>query len=248
MADQTEIVYCPNDNEEKNSSVGLADYLFHVENQGFSEYGGSHDIPFEEGPRCRIADPSHTDGDSAGVGADYWLGNSQGCTLDGPDSFVIEFEDASDFDWTDCVVFVNPKPDGTLHCKFCVKQAGYTFQLKHVDGSVIFSPFKPGDEWTVEGGVKSSYGMNNRAGRLGTGDAWKIAAVEYQYAVAHVVGPGADSSTWPDRVRPRHRGLMNVLFYDGHISTRTPGSVDPRVTALHNELWNPRRDLELTGS
>lgn len=259
---------CVNDDNDElttDQQLGaLGDYLFHVRNRTFSEYGDTHDIPFAEGPRCRLADIANTTGrsgqpgsggvgqfpDASGQGPDHWLpggamANGQGWTLEGPDSFVFEFEDATDFDWTDCVIFVDPQPDGRVRCRFAAKHAGYTFDLIDPDGNYAFQPFEPGAEWFAEGAGRASYGMNNRAGRMTPQDAKMILLVEYEKVVANVVGATANSLEWPDYVAPRHRGVMNVLYEDGHVKTRRPDDVDPRVTATQNSLWKPERDPPL---
>jgi len=255
VEDQQSIFECVNDNNDEltqDQQLGaLGDYLFHVRNRTFSEYGDTHDIPFAEGPRCRICDPSNTTGDSAGIGNDWWLpsgagpGNSQGYVLEGPDSFIFEFEDATDFDWTDCVVFVDPQPDGRVRCRFAAKHAGYTFDLVDPHGNKIFSPFEPGAEWHAEGAGRASYGMNNRAAAMSPNDAKRILLVEYEKVVANVVGSTSNTLEWPDWVAPRHRGILNVLYEDGHVQKHRPNDVDPRVAKTQNELWKPERDPPL---
>lgn len=256
IENQQSIYNCVNDDNneaptEQQQVSSLGDYLFHVENQGFAEYGGSHNIPFAEGPRCRVCDPSNTTGNSQGVGNPYWLpgggglGNPNNYVLESSDSFIFEFEDASDFDWTDCVIFVDPQPDGQIRCRFAAKHAGYSFRLLNPDGSIKYDPFEPGNEWYAEGAGRASYGINNKAGRFIPDDAKKIFMVEYEKIIANVVGPTANTLEWANWVAPRHRGVMNVLYEDGRVEKHVPGSIDPRVTTTHNEYWNPKRDAPL---
>ena len=241
-----------NDEVSQQDQLGaLGDYLFHVRNRTFSEYGDTHDIPFSEGPRCRVCDSANTTGDSAGTGNDWWLpgapgpGNPNGFVLEGSDSFIFEFEDATDFDWTDCVIFVDPQPDGQVRCRFAAKHAGYTFDLIDPHGNYVFQPFTPGDEWFAEGAGRASYGINNRAGAMSPNDAKRILMVEYEKVVANVVGVTANTLEWPDFVAPRHRGVMNVLYEDGHVERKRPNEVDPRVTTTQNTLWKPERDAAI---
>ena len=252
---QQSMFICVNDDNDEISEEeqlgSLGDYLFHVRNRTFSEYGDSHDIPFAEGPRCRVCSPDNTTGDSAGVGNDWWLpggpgpGNPSNLVLEGPDSFIFEFEDATDFDWTDCVVFVDPQPDGRVKCRFAAKHAGYTFDLLDAHGDPVISPFTPGAEWFAEGAGRASYGINNRAAVMSPDDAKRILMVEYEKVVANVVGLTANTLEWPDFVAPRHRGVMNVLYEDGHVERHRPNDVDPRLANVQNDLWKPERDAAI---
>ena len=164
---------------------------------------------------------------------------------EGPDSFIFEFEDATDFDWTDCVIFVDPQTDGRVKCRFAVKQAAYTFDLLDAHGNEVFAPFTPGNEWFAEGAGRASYGINNRAAVMSPDDAKLILMVEYEKVVANVVGLTANSLEWPDFVAPRHRGLMNVLYEDGHVERHRPNDVDPRIATTQNTLWKPERDAAI---
>jgi len=248
------IFICPNDDEEYRGNA-LSDYVFWVRNRTFSEYDSSHGIPFEEGPRCRIADPSHTTGWSRGVGAPYWL-NRQNVEYEppgNPDSYIIEFEDATDFDWSDMVVIVDPYPDGRIHCRAIAKYAAYTFDLIGPDGDVVHSNFRPPHDWWVDSTERTSYGINNRANRF-TQDGNKILLVEYLKPTANVVQPNQDDFTSVDPGeqppewtgwgfgRARHLGTLNVLFADGRVESFSPRDIDPQVSDLHDFYWLPVGD------
>ena len=270
--DEEAILMCPNDDEEHEAGTGaLSEWVYWVNNRTFSEYDDGHGIPFEEGPRCRVADPGNTTGWSAGVGAPHWepggaKANGQGWAREYPDSFIYEFEDATDFDWSDCVCIIDPLPDGRIRGRFAAKHAGYSFQLlrpparvqpngdPHPD-DVEFSSFVPGCEWYMDGGYgNSSYAMNNRAQAFNR-DGNKILLVEYFNSppIAYVVSPlvevegqqAADPIEWGEKHRARHMGLMNVLYVDGHVMAHPPSSIDPRVVSKHNFLWKPHRDPSL---
>ena len=248
---------CINDDNDEISQAdqlgSLGDYLFHVRNRTFSEYGDSHDIPFAEGPRCRVSSTDNVQGwsgtNGSGLGPAHWEpggpnANSFGAVREGPDSFIFEFEDATDFDWSDCVIMVDPQADGRVKCTFIAKHAGYTFDLIDPHGNYIFQPFTPGPStvWYAEGAGRASYGINNRAGAMSPDDAKRILMVEYEKVVANVVGVTANTLEWPDFVAPRHRGVMNVLYEDSHVERKRPNDIDPRVVATQNTLWKPERD------
>jgi len=97
------------------------------------------------------------------------------------------------------------------------------------------------EEWRVitsPGGVAStSYGINNRVHRF-VGDSHKILLLDYEKSVAYVVGNQAWDN-WPKMVAPRHMGTVNVLYADGHVNSRRPSQIDPRVPAIQQDLWLP---------
>lgn len=237
---QTGLYICPNDDEPRNTET-LPDYVFWVNDREFPEYGG-HGIPFKEGPRCRIASPSNSTGASAGVGAPYWESKT-GKYRRFPESYMFEFEDHTDFDWTDMVVLVDPYPDGRVYCQAIAKYAGFTFKLVGPDDEVIFDPFVPGNTWWAGAGEKTSYGINSRVQAF-VQDGNRILMVEYAKLIADVVGADA-KDVWSQWVRPRHHGVLNVLFADGRVEAMLPSAIDPTVTALHDQYWRPTRDPEL---
>lgn len=90
------------------------------------------------------------------------------------------------------------------------------------------------------GGVgQSDYGINNQVHRFSR-DSHKILCVEYDNYVAYVVGEQAEDN-WDEFVAPRHVGTLNVLYGDGHVATHRPAEIDPRIQALHDQLWLPSR-------
>jgi prepilin-type processing-associated H-X9-DG protein len=94
---------------------------------------------------------------------------------------------------------------------------------------------------TLPGGIcASSNGMNNHASKF-VKDSNTLLLVEYNLVVANLVGSSA-TDVWTDQVAPRHSGILNVLFADGHVDGRTPDSVDPRNADLYNTFWRPVAD------
>ena len=52
----------------------------------------------------------------------------------------------------------------------------------------------------------------------------------------------ADSPTFTKELAPRHSGLVNVLYFDGHVETNSPAHFDPYVaTHDYRNLWKPER-------
>jgi prepilin-type N-terminal cleavage/methylation domain-containing protein/prepilin-type processing-associated H-X9-DG protein len=216
--ESTEILLCPNDLRQPNE-IPLSAFL-HVRNRGFSEYGGSHDIPFDpNGTRCR---PS----------------NSVPRTT--PDSYGLEFEDATDWDFNDLRTLIEPRPDGSILIRATSKSAGYTFDLKGPDGDVLVYDFQPPKEAVIPN-ARTSYGGNSRLHKLNTDDSGKVLLIEYDKLIADVVGPNARDN-WLKLHAPRHSGAINVLFMDGHTDTMNPEQLDPRIRHWHEEYWRPTND------
>jgi prepilin-type processing-associated H-X9-DG protein len=211
---------CPSD--DPTDGFGEVEGSLHIRNRGFAEYGGSHDIPFSKtGIRCR---------------ASSWV------PLTVPGSYGLEFEDHTDWDWTDMRMRVEPRADGDFRVTALMKQAAFTFDLKDASGNVVCADFKPPKTALLRGGGRSSYAINARSHLMLAGDSDKILCVEYRgKTVADVVGPSS-KDYWPERVGDRHVGIANVLHVDGHVSLRVAAEIDPRIRDFHEAFWRPARD------
>jgi prepilin-type N-terminal cleavage/methylation domain-containing protein/prepilin-type processing-associated H-X9-DG protein len=94
------------------------------------------------------------------------------------------------------------------------------------------------------GAASSSYGMNSRANAL-KGSSHKILLLDYGKIIATVAGEQAITlGEWGDHAAPRHGGLVNVAFADGHVDSRMPAEIDPRGPAVNNRLWRGMHDQE----
>ncbi|MBA4062525.1 MAG: hypothetical protein C0501_02240 [Isosphaera sp.] len=186
--------------------------------------GRFYTIPFDAtNPRWRLNPPPPLPQAPAGRTGTVWA-----------------LEDATDGDFNDLVVFVENTAGGFTLTALS-RNAGYTFDLVDAAGSVLISPFHPGTGATYTAG-SSDYALNAQTRLLGKGggDSNRVLALDYNKTVADVVGGGApDLAGWPNLVAPRHFPMANVLFYDGRVEARTPESIDPRVTSIHNDLWRP---------
>jgi len=203
---------------DENADAGVqpvpAAALF-IRNTGIS-------IPFEKaGVRCRSASTANV-------------------PLTTPGSYGLEFEDANDFDFNDLRIRIEPNADGTVTVTPVSKDAGYTFDLLGPDGTVLSSNFRPGSSAATFPNKPSSYGMTNKSDRLRRSDSNRILAIEYKTPNANVAGPSASGlPSWTTNVAARHKNTLNVLFFGGHVETRAPDEIDPRITALQNTLWRP---------
>ena len=237
MENSTAMLQCPNDfrDLEEDSKLDLEDFELYVKNNGIS-------IPFIAGPRFRIS-PRPEYWDSQPSDPTWGPGSWDGVLPREPDSYYVEFEDSTDFDFTDCVCAVKPQSNGTLWIKFVVKQASYNFSLRDSQGNVLVEDFTKGAVFEADNGF-ASYGVNAAVPSF-IDDGNKILMVEYERVVADVVGL-TSQDIWHEEVAARHQGTLNVLYGDGHVESTVPTAINPTVTAIHNELWNPRKLPPLT--
>ena len=222
-AENSEDVWkCPNDT--LGAAITEVQGYLEVQNRGFDEYGGSHDIPFARaGIRCR---------------------ESKVVPLTIPGSYAIEFEDNTDWDFNDLRVRIDPLDGGDWLVTAYSKDAGFTFNLKDAAGNVVATNFAPPMAVVFSGGGTSSYAINSRSQKILTGDSAKLIVVEYRKkTVAEVVGPAA-KDFWPTRAGDRHFGTLNVLTVDGRVDVAAPEEIDPRIRELHEQYWRPTRDYE----
>ena len=226
MENQQSMYRCPNDLEEKANEANFAEYYV-TTSRGYRHF-------FELSANTRIA-----------ANPEYWEAQS-GYRRATAESYMLEFDDLFKPDWDDMIILVDPQPNGTSLCMHIAgdywSRGRVRLELYAPDGSAVHVPFNIGQQFTVNGtGLPLSYGMNNRAHRF-VSDA-KILLVEYTEGTAHVVGLDArDVARWPNKVAPRHSGVLNVLYADGHIETKQADAIDPRVTELHDTWWQPHID------
>lgn len=137
------------------------------------------------------------------------------------------------------------------HCANNLKQIGLASKAAETAGErerpgdwqTVLLPFMENQQATLhcpdnftEG---ASYGMNN-LGHLIEQEAHKIYVVDYNSTIANVVGNvGCDE--WDIKSAARHQGVINVLYYDGHVAARTFDEIDPCVEMIHDYWWLPER-------
>jgi prepilin-type N-terminal cleavage/methylation domain-containing protein/prepilin-type processing-associated H-X9-DG protein len=222
--DNGPIYLCPDDEEPAVGGITSVTVTVNPDNPTHKDH---HDIPL---------DPNH----SHCRNSDYVMGKYG---LNSPvGSYGLEFEDIlvnSDWDFDDLRVLVEPQGNRKCKCTAVERNAGYSFALRGPNGQYLVNPFHPRAS-AVADCFQTSYGMNNMAGEFipGRGDGRKILCLEYEKTVAHVAGPNA-RDVWAELVAPRHFRTLNVLFVDGHCDTRVPEEIDPRIRAIHDELWWP---------
>jgi len=100
---------------------------------------------------------------------------------------------------------------------------------------------------------ENAYGMNNKAQFFGAGDANRILMLDYLTPSAQVVGKGG-CQDFADNAAFRHKGLCNVVHFDGHVSSYAKWEIDPcsddadkQLNDRYIALWTPRKSPQGVG-
>lgn len=227
-------VSAPPESAEKpaNAPVGWINLTRHP--------GGSIKIECQPGPHCRVKS-----GEFGGASYDLMFEWGDPTQAQDWDDCVLRFEDTGDgYIRVTCIENdrgPNPTPEVQAHGSFSA-------DVYAPDGTLVLKVAKgdmPGaaDVYESDRKAKVDYGMNARAHKLYQ-DSHKLLVVEYKKVIADVVGVDA-RDIWSDKVAPRHLGMLNVLFVDGHVESFHPRDIDPTVARLHNEYWRPTADPKL---
>lgn len=131
---------------------------------------------------------------------------------------------------------------GSVYRKVERKQTPTQFRADTIRAQL--GGYVPKELWRCpnESPARVSYGFNARMHRLHDQDSYRILALDYHQQVADVVGPPGPRDDWPTARAARHAGRCNVLFYDGHVESQTPASIDPRNCRIHERHWRPAID------
>jgi prepilin-type processing-associated H-X9-DG protein len=82
----------------------------------------------------------------------------------------------------------------------------------------------------------TSYESNPCVGRM-DGEANKVILMDAKRCISY---EQTDSQDFNDAVDPRHIGVMNVLYFDGHVEKQTPADIDPYAGDNKRMLWRPK--------
>jgi hypothetical protein len=71
--------------------------------------------------------------------------------------------------------------------------------------------------------------------------------LDYHVVEVKVVGQTIDqlNYSWPTELAARHFEQQNVAFFDGHVESKTPQSIDPRYCENYVKYWRPVRDSQI---
>lgn len=237
LEEKASMYYCPSKEREEQElweqGMGVVELTRHP--------GGMRSIPAEPGPHCRV---------KAG---EYGSGN-----------FDLLFEyDMNGGDWDDTVYRFEAQSNDIMKVT-CVENDRGPNPTPQTQAAGSFSSkfFSPTGELVTQIGkgempgtqgffplesLTADYGMNNLSHMM-IRDSHKILIVEYDKAVADVVGVNRAHShaDWDELIGDRHHGSLNILFADGHLASRMPPAIDPYIVdpqtaeyTIHNELWKP---------
>lgn len=163
---------------------------------------------------------------------------------------ALEMELSQNWDYNDLTVELVQGPAGITLVRVLLgdqyQRGGnvfnYRIDLLNSNGQVVYSGLRYPDMVAAPGGVRCSYGINGRIDKFSASeDTAKVLAVEYKKISADVIQPNA-TDFWVDMVAVRHRGVYNVLFYDGRVERKVIDDLDPRVRLIHDQFWKPTYD------
>jgi prepilin-type N-terminal cleavage/methylation domain-containing protein/prepilin-type processing-associated H-X9-DG protein len=161
-----------------------------------------------------------------------------------PPNWYLEFEVTYVWDWNDIFLLMEPQANGSIKVTFTEGQSnqGIHFDILDANKNPLATNLSKGQFAYIPGdNTACHYGINGRAHKFKE-DATKILLLEYRNTIANVVPPAptnSDLAAFQSNVAPRHLNLLNVLFYDGHVETRTVAEIDPRIADPLRLNWVP---------
>ena len=251
VADQDDVYICPDGDPDSGETVVVGGGTSGTEDVGRCILAANHlsappvDVRLEPGPHVKVLDGTYP--------SDYYV-------------FQFEFYDNNfengtdkDAEWEFRVI------NGVMNVTCLGNDRGrtpadangdgiqdrggsFSSQIYAPDGTLVASvdfAEMPGatGQYTVAN-MQADYGMNNGVKFMGRGDSHKILMLDYTRISVDVIisaGPGA---IFTDEVAPRHMGLVNILYHDGHVGSSNPDQIDPTDTArpeIYSDLWKPFR-------
>lgn len=164
----------------------------------------------------------------------------------GPGKYELWFNSGYDNTFDDLRLRFEVLGSDLMKVTHIMNDSGHTNQVFAPDGTLLIETH-PG-RFSGEGksavydvsGSRATYGMNSRV-HVMVADSSKILLLDYEKAVADVVGFD-HTDFWPNTVAPRHSGLCNVLFGDGHVDSMTPSAINPEDPRLNDLWWKPNAD------
>jgi prepilin-type processing-associated H-X9-DG protein len=219
----SDILVCP---EATAASAKTTSYSIAVDQRRRDPIVIFRTIPLAPGPRSRIR-----------------------TTLE--DGFVLEIEDATDWDYNDMVVEVRFVP-GAVLIKPLSSSAGYHFHIIDSKLDVVGWDLKYniGTTYELPNAGGSNYGMNASLDKMivAKRSPNRILLVDYVKPLVDAEGPEADN--WADYIEDdgtysiaRHIGnRLNVVFLDGSVRKKFAHEIDPGISSNLETYWKARPD------
>jgi prepilin-type processing-associated H-X9-DG protein/prepilin-type N-terminal cleavage/methylation domain-containing protein len=280
MEQQSGNLNCPDDTDDKTARGTIQNYYVTVGESGYT-------IPLCDGPHARV----WPNLDIVPQANDYLAGSQNlingqtwrqlvGQYLNKPTdpAYMISMEDlssTSEGDMLDICILVDLTDNGITGRWAWTKGHGYThYTLYDPQGQIVTDQSGQPCQWFHQPQIwnfndRCSYGINNRAPVMLTGDSNHILFVEYYKLVANVLPTPASPPTSPAPLpagdlnlaplpiawsssdqwggwgasRFRHAGTMNVLYFDGHVEPHVSDDINPKlIHTIANDVWKPAKD------
>ena len=94
---------------------------------------------------------------------------------------------------------------------------------------------------TVYEDDEQSYSFNPCVGNMSDSDSYKVVGLDARKCLSY---EGSTGEQFRKAMAPRHHGMMNVLYFDGRIETKTPPPIDPYDETddyrIRKSTWKPR--------
>lgn len=113
----------------------------------------------------------------------------------------------------------------------------FTFNLKGPREGEFYTNVQEGGGPFTFDLMYTSYGMNWQAEKFGLKEN-RILLLDYGKEVAQVVGV-QNMDAWDQEVRPRHRGMVNVLMGSMSVISMDPDEINPDISANAEKYWTP---------
>jgi prepilin-type N-terminal cleavage/methylation domain-containing protein/prepilin-type processing-associated H-X9-DG protein len=133
--------------------------------------------------------------------------------------------------WKDIIMLVDVY-ENRVHCRTVSSSTKLNLKLLGPDGRLVSSSVGSIDISTTATD-KTSYGINGKVSLFSRKSDAVIFLVEYYKSIAN---SGDKFDEW---VAPRHNGMVNVVFPDTHVETKSPKDIHPGVSEFRKTYWDP---------
>jgi prepilin-type N-terminal cleavage/methylation domain-containing protein/prepilin-type processing-associated H-X9-DG protein len=204
------VLVCPNDQVPSQGIKALSDYKVVYTDQ----YGQSHKDAIVEGTHCKR--PS----------------NSTTVDSTGKEKYTLVWTGLlknSDTNTKNMVMTVTIAPDGgSVVCQVDQNNGSYSGEDPNGKPCGFTSPISASIT------DKTSFGANYMLEKFYSKSDVLILLTEYKRPIINV-----KSDVFLANVSARHNGLLNVLYPDSHVETKSPRDIDPIIPTFKTTYWDP---------